>query len=474
MMHPNQPKQKLSVDISRKIIAAGSYDTVVCGGGPAGVAAALSARRAGLSVLLVEMQGQLGGIGTSGLVAVWLGGRTGVDGTGDGRYWVVGGIFREIAERAAAEGIALIPRPDRSQKYQPHGWFHGQLGVGVPFDADRMTMLLDDMVLEAGIDLLFQTQVVAVRMAGNRISQVIVANKSGLQAITAATVIDATGDADVAAMSSCKIRTGRDEDNLMTPATLAFHVSHVDQDELAEYITRNEAPRFRKLIQKLRQQGEWPFPYDIFISLQLNEKGTMLINTSRLVGVDGTDAKSITHGFIDGRRETRQLMEIMRRHFPGFKSAKLKAVASQLGIRETRRIQAEYELTVNDILSMQEFPDTIGLSAYCWDLPDPKKPSYQPFEDKQQQLRKRPYTPIPYRIMVPQPVENLICPGRAVSVERDVLGPLRVMAPVMAMGEAAGLAAAQLISNDSSFAAVDIPALRTALKQRQAIVDWQE
>lgn len=469
MMRITHPKQKISWDMPYDIMQTGSYDTVVCGAGSAGIAAALSARRAGLSVLLIEMQGQLGGIGTSGKVAEWLGGRT-----GDARHWVVGGIFQEITERAAKEGTALIPQPDRSQKYQPHGWFHGQLAVGIPFDSDRMAMLLDDVVLEAGIDILFQTQVVAVRVENNEISHVVISNKSGIQAVAATAVIDATGDADVAAMCTKDIRLGREEDNLMAPASLEFHVSHVDQDELAEYITKNESPRFRKLIQELRRQGEWPFPYDIFICLQLNEKGTMMINTSRLVGIDGTDAKSITQGFINGRRETRQLMKIMRRHFPGFKNAKLKTVASQLGIRETRRIQADYELTVNDILSMKDFPDTIGFSSYSWDLPDPKKPSHQPLHGKKEAKLKRACTPIPYRIMVPQSVKNLICPGRAVCVERDVLGPLRVMAPVMAMGEAAGLAASQVVANHISFAKVDIPALRTALKQQNAIIDWQE
>ena len=142
MLRITHPKQKISWDLPYDIEQTGSYDLVVCGGGSAGISAALSARRAGLSVLLVEMQGQLGCIGTSGRIAHWLGGRT-----SDGEHWVVGGIFRELTERAAKDGTALIPERDRAKKYQPHGWYQGQLAVGIPFDPYRMAMLLDDVVL---------------------------------------------------------------------------------------------------------------------------------------------------------------------------------------------------------------------------------------------------------------------------------------------------------------------------------------
>jgi hypothetical protein len=438
------------------------YDAVVCGGGPAGVAAALAARRSGLRVLLVEGQGQLGGNATSGMVAHWLGGRT-----SDCTRWVVGGIFRSMCDEAAARGFALIPSPDPAKKYQPHGWFKGQLAAGVPFDPYAMAAYLDDKTAEAGVDVLLSTQAVDLRVERDRITHVIIFNKSGLAAVPAGAVVDATGDADLAARSGCTLVKGRDEDGLMTPASLTFHVDQVDQDALDAYIHEHDSPRFREKIAELRRSGEWPFPYDIFISVQLQEKGTMMINTTRLVGIDGTDGASMTEGMIRGRDEVRRLMALVRKHFPGFAGARLKCVAPMLGVRETRRIVGPYVLTVDDLARGRDFADTIGFSAYGWDLPNPKLPSENPSHG-----RKREVAPIPYRVMLPEPIANLICPGRAISVERPVLGPLRVMAPCMAMGEAAGTAAALAAEAGVGFARVDSAQLRSTLAENGAVVEW--
>lgn len=442
----------------------GECDVAVCGGGVAGCAAAIAARRAGLSVLVVESQGQLGGMGTSGLVAHWLGGRT-----QDGQDWVVGGIFRELAEEAVSRGIALLPRADAGVKYQPHGWLGGLLH-GVPFDPFAMAALLDDRLADFGVTVLFGAQAVDAVVRNDAITHVRIVSKSGLQAVAVRAVIDATGDADLAARTGCEVCAGRDGDGRMTPATLMFHVDNVDQAELAAYIAEKDQPRFKALIADLRAQGEWPFPYEIFISVQLTEPGTMMINTPRLCEVNGTDAVSLSEAYRRGRAEIRQLLDVMRRHFPGFQNVRLKAVASLMGVRETRRIVGDFVLSVDDLVNGKSFDDAIGFSSYGWDLPDPKRPSHQPMAN----VRKLPFTPIPYRILVPRPVTNLICPGRAVSVERDVLGPLRVMAPVMAMGEAAGLAAAQVVRKGMGFAKVDVSALRTELRAHGAIVDRED
>ena len=169
-------------------------------------------------------------------------------------------------------------------------------------------------------------------------------------------------------------------------------------------------------------------------------------------------------------------MDILKKYFPGFINAKIKTIAPQLGVRETRRIIGEYKMTVEDLSHDRAFNDCIGFSMYGWDLPDPDKPAIQPFANDEvtgykYKVKKGLSTPIPYRIMVPRPVKNLICPGRAVSVERQVLGPVRVMAPCMAMGEAAGMAASQVVNNNLSFSEIDISILREKLRKVGAIVD---
>lgn len=441
-----------------------AYDVAVCGGGPAGVAAAVAAARGGMRVLLVDGAGQLGGNGTSGLVSHWLGGRM-----NDCERWAVGGIFKSLCERAAEEGIALIPTPDPAKKYQPHGWHQGQLAAGIPFDPFRMAWLLDRAVAEAGVDVLLLTQAVDVVAADGRITHVVLFNKSGFTAVLCKAMVDATGDADMAARSGCGVTTGRDEDGLMTPASLMFHVDHVDQAALDAYIHEKDTPRFREEITRLREQGAWPFPYEIFISVQLDAPGTMMINTTRLVGIDGTDGASLTRCMQDGRQEIKTLLKIMREHIAGFENVRLKAVAQMPGIRETRRILGPRTLRVEDIAAGKDFDDCIGFSSYGWDLPDPKEPSKNPSHGK-----KREVTPIPYGVMLPDAMANLICPGRAVNVERPVLGPLRVMAPCMAMGEAAGAAAAMAVNAGAAFAEVDTAALREALARQGAVVEWEE
>jgi FAD-dependent oxidoreductase family protein len=468
---PNEPASKAEqVRYERSMPVGRAYDVVVCGGGPSGCAAALAARREGLTVLLIEGQGQLGGMATSGLVSHWLGGRS------QKGEWVVGGLFRSFAEQATARGYALLPKLDPARKYHPFGWFNWFIH-GVPLDPYGIARFLDEKIKSAGVDLLLLTQAVDVLVVRDRITHVVLFNKSGLAAVPARAVIDATGDADIAARSGCEYLQGRSEDGLTTPVTLEFHVSHVDQKRLTNYIEQQRDPKLRSRIKELRRQGIWTFPYDIFICTQLTQPDTFYINTMQLVGIDGTNGQSVTEGMIRGREEIEKLMVILREHVPGFEHSQLKAVAPLLGVRETRRIVADSMMTVNDLSEGKEFPDTIGFSMYGWDLTDPKKPNVQPFarDDARQGYRytvkKGLTTPLPYRIMVPRPIHNLICPGRAVCVERQVLGPVRVMAPCMAMGEASGIAARQVIRADVSFGQVDVRQLRQRLRQVGAIVD---
>jgi len=314
---------------------------------------------------------------------------------------------------------------------------------------------------------------VDVLRAGDRIEQVIVHHKSGFQAVPAQAVIDATGDADIAAFSGCETVLGRPGDGLTAPTTLQVQMDHIDGEALADYANRQGTTCFRFLdeIQELMQQGEWPFLYNRLISVQLNEPDTFMVNTSRLVGCDGTDGLSISRAMVQGRQESWQLLAILRRHVPGFQNARIKAVAPLLGVRETRRIVGDFFLTVQDLVDGKAFPDVIGLSDYGWDLPDPRRPSDNPDVGQQRGIRQQ-ILEIPYRIMVPRPIVNLVCPGRAVSVERELLGPLRVMAPCMAMGEAAGIAAVQVVCRGLAFPQVSVPELQAALRQSGAVLAW--
>ncbi|MBR5528120.1 MAG: FAD-dependent oxidoreductase [Clostridia bacterium] len=438
------------------------YDIVVCGGGFSGFSAAYSAAREGARVLLVEKNGCLGGVGTAGLVNHMLGARLYDDGK---IYQSIAGIYKTLEERMLLEKSAVDFRTvDLS--LNPHGWYPS-LGTGLVFDGEKMKLVLEAMLEEVGCKILYFTDVISAQCKDGNVSGIMVHNKSGTYIIEAKAFVDATGDADICRYCGCGFEKG-DENGGMAAASLEMHVENVDAGILSKYMKDTEDFRFRKIIAQLKETGEWDFPYEIFISVKLCSEDTFMINTIRQVGIDGTDAESLSRGIIDGRRENYKLLEIMRKYFPGFSEARICRVAPVIGIRETVRIVGEYTLLVEDLVNGTEFSDTIAISSYGWDLPNPKKPSLQPFHDVK---RRSPHTCIPYRCLVPRDAENIIAVGRCVSVEREVLGPVRVMAPCVAMGEAAGIAAVMAANDGISFKNINVDLLRNKLRGYGAMVD---
>ena len=436
---------------------------VVCGGGFAGFAAAYSAARQGVKTLLIERNGCLGGTGTQGLVNHVLGERSYQPNSS--YKTCVRGLFSELEKRLLAnEGGLDVDQIDLT--LPPHGWYGG-LGVGLIFDNEKMKLLLEEMIREVGAELLYYTDIIDVVREGNSVTGVIVHNKSGLSVIRGERFIDATGDGDVSFLAGCACELG-DEEGGMAPASLEMHVENVDSEELIAYMRKTKDVRFRNLIGPLREKGIWTFPYEIFISVMLTRKDVFMINTIRQVGIDGTNADSLTSGTLDGRRENFRLLDIMREHFPGFKNASVRQIAPVIGVRETRRVVCEYMLTVQDLLDGVTFPDSIAVSGYGWDLPNPKRPSHQPLHGVK---RKSDFTELPYRCLVPKGIDNLLVAGRCIGVERDVSGVMRVMGPCIAMGEAAGIAAALSLSDDCAFRSVSTDRLRSEIRRHGGITE---
>jgi len=448
---------------SREIPDGKSARLIVCGGGFAGFAAAYAAARQGVHPLLIERNGCLGGTGTQGLVNHMLGERVW---QADNTYKTcIGGLFAELERRLLAEGGGLdVDGIDLS--LPPHGWYGG-LGVGLIFDNEKMKLLLEDMLREAGVEILYYTSIIDVIREEERIAGVVVHSKSGLSVIRGDRFIDATGDGDVSVLAGCGCEMG-DEEGGMAPASLEMHVENVDSEALIAYMRETRDVRFRNLIGPLREKGIWKFPYEIFISVMLTRKDVFMINTIRQVGIDGTNADSLTAGTIEGRRENFELLAVMREHFPGFRNAAIRQIAPVIGIRETRRIACEYALTVQDLIDGATFPDSIAVSGYGWDLPHPKQPSYQPLHGVR---RRSEFTELPYRCLVPRGVGNLLVVGRCIGVERDVSGVMRVMGPCVAMGEAAGIATALSIACGCAYKNVNTEALRAEIRAHGGITD---
>jgi len=449
---------------TKEIQIFGRYDLAVCGGGFTGFAAALAAARRGLNVILIEKGSCIGGVGTAGLVNDILGQRRHVNGK---LVNSVGGIYSEL-ENKLLESSHAVDSCKLDPSLHPHGWLPF-LATGLIFDNEYMKTLLESMLREAGVQLLYYTHIVDVIKDNDRINGIVIHNKDGLSAVEAKLFADTTGDGDICSYAGVPFELG-DEEGGLAAASLEMHVDGVDSEKLFGYMKKSGDTRFRAIIGRLRESGEWTFPYEIFISVKLCHDDVYMINTIRQVGINGTDARSLTDGTVDGRAESIALLSIMRTHFPGFAHAKIRQIAPAIGIRETRRIHGDYTLTVDDLINGKVFDDSIAVSSYGWDLPNPKHPSLQPYHGVK---RSSPYTHIPYRCMLPLNLQNLIMGGRCISCEREVLGPIRVMGPCLAMGEAAGIAASLAISSNCDFKAVDVKTLQEAIHKNGGITHME-
>lgn len=454
----------MEVSISYEI--ENHYDLIVCGGGMAGTAAAVSAARLGLRTAIVEQYGCLGGTATCCGINQLLGGRFYQE---KERRMVraVGGIFDELTDLLIREKHAVDP-DTTDVDFNPFGWYP-RMAAGISVSGEHLKYALDELCQGVGVDVLFFTVFIGPVMEQGRIKSLILHGKNGFFGLSADLYIDATGDADVAAACGCPVYHGRTEDGLTAPTTLEMTVSHVDGNALVSYQNLHQSPKLTEIIAGLKARGIWNFESDIFVAVQLLESDRFLINTLRQTGVDGTSSRSLAQAAMEGRRLNLELFSIIKEHFPGFQNARIDRIYDVPGIRETRRIDGLYTVTLQDALSGRSYEDAIASTTYNFDLPDPKNPNIDPMMGNTAHPRTlRPFRVIhlPYRSLLPKDVDNLAVCGRAISVEREVLGAARVIGPAIATGEAAGAAACFAQRLSGSFPAVPPGPLRQQLKQQ--------
>ncbi|MBT7162150.1 MAG: FAD-dependent oxidoreductase [Victivallales bacterium] len=414
---------RMLTEESRQIPVCADVDVVVCGGGPAGVAAALAAARNGASVILLEGQLCLGGQSTSGMMN-----RLGP--YHDQEAMILGGIPWEVLEHLVRRDAAHLPTPcphDDPDRY----W--------VPFDPEALKAILDDMVEEARIDVLLQTLVVDVVKQAGELRGVIIENKSGRQAVLARCVVDGTGDADVAARAGVPCRKGREADGLMQPMGLLSKVHNLDPARAKAHTIAHHA-ELMDAAQRLRAAGGIPPERFHCGTDNLLREDETYFNASHAHGMDGTNARHITEVAIRARREIWRNLQFMKDRVPGWEHAYLGATASLLGVRETRCIQGEYTLTLDDVLEGRDFDD--GICRYaCWVDTHGVVPGEKP-EHEGRPLQPGVSYAIPYRSLVPKLVDNLLVAGRCFSGTHEARASARMIPACMAMGQAAGTAAA--------------------------------
>jgi hypothetical protein len=437
-------------------------DVLVVGGGPSGIIAAQAAAEDGLSVTLIDSRSFVGGNMTIGLPILGFLGQKGNQ--------IIKGIPQKFIDRLKEKNAASEHRPCP---------LHMSLTLVEP-EAVKTVGL--QMLAESGVNVLLYVFFAGVIMEGNHLKGVIIESKSGREVILAKTIIDCTGDADVAYRSGVTCEQGNEQGGVQPP-TLMFCLGGVDTEKLrlsiseeprtyltdfipAEYFGQNNqfiVVGLRSLIQKAQNDG-LSLPTERTIVITGLREGEVWVNMTRVNGVDGTDPASLSFGEMEGRRQINDIQKYLIEYVPGFENAYFTKMAPFIGIRETRRIVGKYVMTAQDVLGCARFDDAIAVASYPLDLHHPQGGgcTLEWCGDCYD---------IPYRSLIPEKIENLIVAGRCISTTHEAMSAIRVMAPCMAMGEAAGRAAKMAVRKNILPSQVNVAALQAELLEKGAYLN---
>lgn len=437
-------------------------DVCVLGGGPSGVAAALGASRTGASVLLIERMGFLGGNGTAAQVPAFAP-------FSDRTRAIVRGIGWEVMTEMQQRCGRPLPDPETYSVPQDNARMDW-----VPIDVETLKCVYDDLCDAADVRVLFHTFAPEVVIQEGRIEGIVLANKDGLSLAHASVYVDATGDADIAARAGCPFEQG-DENGHTQGMTLCFTVAGGSRSEYLGYVYRTGDGFLARLVAEARIAGDYDLPDASLVGLSFKNDTVAGANMGHIYGKRGTDTASLSRAEQEGRRLVQKLLPFLRKYVPGQENLYLVSTGPVIGIRETRRIVGDYQLTLDDYLSCRTFPDDIARNAYFIDLhavttveAARAKAISDGSAKKSHALPAGASHGIPYRCLIPQGVDNLLVAGRSLSADRAVQGAARVMPVCFALGEAAGVAAAIAARGTGTVRQVDIPALQSELRARGA------
>ncbi len=440
-------------------------DVLVVGGGPSGLIAAQAAAEDGLSVTLVESRSFVGGNMTIGLPILGFLGQKG----------------NQIIKGLPQQFINRLKKMDAASEHRPCP-LHMSLTLVEP-EAVKTAGL--EMLVQSNVDVLFYAFFAGVVMDGDELKGAIIESKAGREVILAKVVIDCSGDADVAFKAGVPCEYGNEHGGVQPP-TLMFCLGGVDTEKLrlsiaeeprtyltdfipAEYFGQNNqfiVVGLRSLVQQAQQDGI-DIPVERTILITGLRKGEIWVNMSRVNGVNGTDPASLTYGEIEGRKQIQGIQRYLIEYVPGFKDAYFLKTAPFLGIRETRRIIGHYVMNQEDVLGCAHFDDAVAVASYPLDIHHPEGGGctltwcgdcYD----------------IPYRSLVPLNVKNLLVAGRCISTTHEAMSAIRVMAPCMAMGEAAGRAAKIAVRAGITPGEIDVKQLQQELRDSGAYLRKHE
>jgi hypothetical protein len=430
---------------SRETEIFGEYDVVILGGGMAGIAAATAAARAGASTLVVERYGFLGGMGTAAGVTNFC-----------GLHANVHGEIRQVVHGVTDDLLARIDRLGGLRA--PHDVFgktHAQA-----YDTAAFKLAADDMVTGAGAEILFHAVAAGVVMDGpGRVAALLLETRSGRRAVLGRVFIDASGDGDLAVWAGAPWELGDGAGGMLYPSTM-FRLNAVAPGaaearawtEIPAIMARAEAeegmrfPRRTPIIRPQKNSIEWRAN----VTQVANEDGS---------AVDGTDAVQLSRGEIEGRRQIRDSFAFLRARVPAFRDAYIVDIPPQLGLRETRRILGEHVLTEEEVLGCASFDDTIGVNGW----PVEAHLAGDVLFKWQDIPGSRGFNHLPYRMLLPRGLENVLVAGRCASMTHMGQSAARVSGACLVMGEAAGEAAVLALRGNGGCRDVAVPALQARL-----------
>ena len=412
-----------------------SYDVIIAGGGPAGCAAAIAAGRMGVKVLVIEATTCLGGMATAGLVSKWA--------PFDDQEKV---IYRSIAVEVLDRYKQKAGLPMENYRW-------------VSLYPEMVKVVYDEMLAEAGVEVLFDSRVVDCVVEDGNISALIVANKAGLTPYVAKTYIDCTGDADIATFGGVPFESG-DENGNLQPASLCFIIGNCHLEKRNGKIL-GSGPK-EGLWRNIIDSKKYPLLCKHFIPAYWGD-GVLIANAGHIYGLDSTDPEAVSAAMVKGRQMAEQYLQALKDFEPEiFGDACIVSTAPSIGTRESRRIKGEYTITLEDYMRRRSFDDEVCRNSYHLDCHGKVPPSMKGMDLYQ-------YTPgeshgIPWRCMIPVGLDNLLVAGRSVSMERAALASIRVMPNCLGMGEAAGIGAALASKNGTGVRAINPQEVQSYIK----------
>jgi hypothetical protein len=447
--NPNLSSKSIE-EPARQVPIYGEYDVAVLGGGPAGIAAAVAAARAGRRTLLIERYGFLGGMGTAAGVTNFCGLHANIHGE---MHRVVQGIASELLDR--------IDRLDGLNK--PH-LILGKI-FAQAYDTAAYKIAADDLLDAHKVDILFHALGAGVVMHDERsINALMVETKAGRQAVRAGIFIDCSGDGDLAAWAGAPFKVGDDDGHMLYPSMM-FRLNGIDPEKAGEAWRTIPA-----LMEKAEAAGTHKFPRKAAIVRPQRSQIEWRVNFTQLAREDGTavsglDPDEMTRGEIEGRRQAVNAFEFLRT-VPGFEKSYIVDLPPQLGIRETRRVVGGYMLSGEDVLGCASFEDSIGVNGWPMEshVAGDVIFKFPPIPES------RGYNELPYRMLVPQGIDNLLMAGRCASMTHDGQSAARVSGACFAMGEAAGAAADLALSGNTIPRDIAVEKLQQALQQQGAFI----